>query len=264
MAHSKGGVDVRQYLSQFQANHNEQFRILSYTSLSTAHHGSVLGDLVIAESEFPLPGNEVRLEGFSISCAYLSLYQMQLSSTLWQGHVDVSTTQMSSFNLHNLALLPQDIHYNLMGADADANNNGELDIPNEMADGDDLISWAYKVEIGKWKYHHLSNAFKQMYDLLKTTKGLTVSYEVADTVDGEGLTIVKAVNFSKPVMNDIFVNEVSATADSTRLYHAARHRFTFHGPDARSHMGMLNEGVAYKVIPWLLEADQTHEYGDLQ
>lgn len=263
VAHSKGGVDVREYLAKFQAKHNDQFRILSYTSLSTPHHGSVLGDVVIAQREFPRQGNRLQLKGFSLSRLYLNFYRTLTPSYLWQGHVDLSTTHISSFNHRNLFRLPKDIHYNLLAADADANNNGELDIPQEFADGNDIINRRYGVDTEGLIYGHLSEAFKQMYDLLKTTKGVTISHETIPW-PLEYITVVKAVKFDNPVKNDIFVNELSASADLTRLQSLAKHAFTFQGPNARSHMGMLNEGVADKVIPWLLETDQTHQYGDLR
>lgn len=262
VAHSKGGLDMREYLAKFQARHDDQFKILSYTSLSTPHHGSVLGDAVIADS-FAFQADYVRLEGFSLSGLYLSIYKLGFfpTSPLWQGHVDLSTTHISSFNRENFARLPRDIHYNLLAADADANNNGKLDIPQEFADGNNIIK--LQVELGGFIYGQLGEAFKQMYDLLKTTKGVTVSHEV-EPWPYRQLTVVRPVKFDNPVKNDIFVNEFSASADLTRLQSIAKHAFTFQGANARSHTGMLNEGVADKVIPWLLEADQTHQYGDLR
>ena len=44
VAHSKGGLDVREYLAQYQPSHDKEFKVLSYTTLSTPHNGSALAD----------------------------------------------------------------------------------------------------------------------------------------------------------------------------------------------------------------------------
>ena len=47
VAHSKGGLDVREYLAQYQPSHDKEFKVLSYTTLSTPHNGSALADLLV-------------------------------------------------------------------------------------------------------------------------------------------------------------------------------------------------------------------------
>ena len=51
VAHSKGGLDLRNYLAVHHHSNSKDFKILSYTSLSTPHNGSVFGDLLEAYKE---------------------------------------------------------------------------------------------------------------------------------------------------------------------------------------------------------------------
>ena len=51
VAHSKGGLDTREYLAKYQHLHEEDFKVLSFTTLSTPHNGSSLADLSVARQQ---------------------------------------------------------------------------------------------------------------------------------------------------------------------------------------------------------------------
>ena len=46
VTHSKGGLDARDYLANYQSQFDDQFEILSLTTLGGPHNGSALADLV--------------------------------------------------------------------------------------------------------------------------------------------------------------------------------------------------------------------------
>jgi triacylglycerol lipase len=47
IVHSKGGLDTRDYLANYQPGHQREFKVLSFTSLSSPHNGSVGADVLV-------------------------------------------------------------------------------------------------------------------------------------------------------------------------------------------------------------------------
>ena len=72
VAHSKGGLAFRDYLIRFYPRDFSDFRILSFTTLSTPHNGSVLADLQLARERGTQEAVDVEFQGFPTFSATLS------------------------------------------------------------------------------------------------------------------------------------------------------------------------------------------------
>jgi pimeloyl-ACP methyl ester carboxylesterase len=116
VAHSKGGLDTRSWLSSFSTTNaagtatNPPFRVISLTTLSTPHRGSALADLEIA-----VDATSVGL--FGLTVANLKSLGLGTPDT-----VDLTTFSNASFN----PPLPSGADYRMLGADGDLNGNGMI------------------------------------------------------------------------------------------------------------------------------------------
>lgn len=127
VAHSKGGLDTRLWLSLFASTNltarppvscarpgtvNPAFRVISLTTLSTPHLGSALADLSIATD-----ATGVALFGFSLG----TLRSLGLSAT------DMAIPNLTTFftSVFNPPL-PTAADYRMLGGDTDLNGDGSI------------------------------------------------------------------------------------------------------------------------------------------
>jgi triacylglycerol esterase/lipase EstA (alpha/beta hydrolase family) len=96
VAHSKGGLDSRDYLARYQPAHEDTFEILSLTTLSTPHNGSVLADVAIARQTAAARATYVEFAGFPTG-ANLLTYLAGVDA----GTLDLTTGSTSAFNAVN-------------------------------------------------------------------------------------------------------------------------------------------------------------------
>ena len=128
VAHSKGGLDVREYLAQYQPSHDKEFKVLSYTTLSTPHNGSALADLLVQRDAAVESLAEREFVGFP------TFTETVLNQT---PPADIGTTNLTtaftaSLNANTVSAISPDIVFNTVAADADLNSNGEIDrVPDE-------------------------------------------------------------------------------------------------------------------------------------
>ncbi len=113
VAHSKGGLDVRSWLSTNAAGNaaatTAPFRVISVTTLSTPHLGSAGADLLLA-----LGSASIGLAGLPVS----SLMALGLSPAD-AASPDLSTSSAASFN----PPLPLAVDYRMLGGGADGNGD---------------------------------------------------------------------------------------------------------------------------------------------
>lgn len=123
VAHSKGGLDSRRFLSAYyQPTDEGAIKILSLHTISTPHHGTVLSDIAVQHRTL----NDPQSEDPDI--------QSFLDTDWWinksgQGPRDAAlrdqqTAVMRTFNTTNL--FPAGIRFYTYGADADVDNDGAI------------------------------------------------------------------------------------------------------------------------------------------
>jgi hypothetical protein len=126
IAHSKGGLDTREFLAHHLP---ENFGVLSFTTLSTPHHGSVLADYSVVSKRGSWLG----------TLLYSDNRALAFVGNVWRtdkGRADLTVDHVNnSFNPENEPKLPREltvdgqterVHYFSYGADANLNDSYDL------------------------------------------------------------------------------------------------------------------------------------------
>ncbi len=251
IAHSKGGLDSREYLANFQPQNNKDFKVLSLTTLSTPHRGSILADLQVKRNAAAQIASQVDYKGFPLFIEQV----LSVAPPLDRGTEDLTQEFLLGFNNSNVPLLPSDTVINTVSADADISGNGSIDSQNE--------------------YAGLLAASKQLQNLpsFVATGGLNVSYQTLRTVSAIRVTTslrqlrggalkvatLTAIPTPTPQGNDIFVTIQSAEGPGTLQ---VKNRSSLVGAQGRDHATVANGGVAQIVVPWLINIER--QKGDLK
>ncbi|MCK4342100.1 MAG: hypothetical protein KAY37_10305 [Phycisphaerae bacterium] len=260
VVHSKGGLDTREYLEVFQPAHNATFEVLSYTSLSSPHNGSVLADVAMTRKAAAGRASYIQFSGFPGTANALTY----LAKTD-DGTDDLQTTKCAAFNRGNLAALPKGIVYNTVAADADLNSNTVIDFtPDEYAE-----LRAESVELTRLHgiYWRLSrNVVDTMYQILRNTSGVTVAYtRTVVMIGGYPVTVtvatLTAVPNPAPLGNDTMVTIPSGHGTGS-FAALTTNTATFTGAAGRNHSSVANVGVAATVGPWIIATEKAR--GDLK
>jgi len=193
VAHSKGGLDSRAYIKQIPAN---TIAILSVTTLSTPHHGSVLADYI----------RDAR--GAS---AWHSEDTVRTAAIQWkggefdEGRQNLMTDWVAGFNNKNLPLPTSftvdgettPVKYFSWGADANADNSmsiwGNPTITMDELQGTDYADGGYFTEKGA------TIVYRIVYYVAST-------YWDVRIVSGKKVKIVREVQNATPQPNDMLVS----------------------------------------------------------
>jgi pimeloyl-ACP methyl ester carboxylesterase len=134
VAHSKGGLDSREFLSKYLSAGDPEFEVLSLTTLGTPHNGSPGADLLVARSIATREAMKTEYVGFPVFTRQLA-FIMSLSES--RGWPDLTTSSARSFNASNLPMLPSQTLYVAIGGDADVNGSETIDLEEEWVQ----LSW---------------------------------------------------------------------------------------------------------------------------
>ena len=261
IAHSKGGLDAREYLAKHQYTHDEDFKVLSLTTLGTPHNGTILADLMMergnAADNVGILGR-LKFEGFP---AYTQAMAAIADNFLRNdGHPHLTTGAVSNFNQGNLSLLDRNITFNTIGADADLNSNGRIDSSPDEYRG--LVIEDDKLR----RLRNLSESLatgviNNMYQNLRTVRSINVSYRVECDITETPprcylVATLVGVNNPSPLGNDTLVTLPSAKGEGSFNQFVTNSQ-TFTGANGRDHSTIANQEVARTVIPWLIQIDRT-------
>ena len=258
VVHSKGGLDSREYLANFQSTHDNDFKFLSYTSLSTPHNGSAAADLLVQRSNALQVTSNIDFVGFP---TFTQTVAEQTAPDA--GTPNLTTTFLSGFNTTNLPRLPANMVFNTVAADADRNGNGEIDRnPDEYAElrAESATLTALDNEfLGHTKSRIAVNA---VYQLLRTTGSVTLTYRTERRFFGGTRTVavLTSVPNATQLGNDVLVTLPSGQGAGT-FANRVTNTTTFTGAEGRNHSSVANAGVAVRVVPWIIDVEKTR--GDL-
>jgi len=256
VVHSKGGLDSRDYLARYQASHDDTFKVLSLTTLSTPHNGSVLADVAVARQAAAARANYVQFSGFPGAANLLS-YLAGVDA----GTPDLQTTSTAAFNAVNVPLLPGSTVYNATAADADQNGNARIDnTPDEFAElrtESSSLSNIYSVNENMAR-----GIVDVLYQILRNTSAVTVTY-TRKKILGIPYTVatVTAIPTVEPLGNDTLVTLPSGLG-SGGFGGRTTSTATFTGGAGRNHSSIADAGVAATVGPWLIAIETAD--GDLK
>lgn len=261
VAHSKGGLDSRDYLANYQAAHDNDFKVLSLTTLSTPHNGSVLADLKVEYDAAAAAASYVTFVGFPGMTKSLA----KLSS-LDAGTTNLTTGFVAGFNAANLPRLPAATVFNTVAADADTNGNAAIDsTPDEYADLRTESSALANVQAVSTALAR--NIVDAMYQILRNTTAVTVVLTPHPiVVAGVTLGTVTTATLSSVATATALGNDTLVTLPSGRgeggLAGRVSNTFSFTGAAGRNHSNVANGGVASTVLPWLFSIERSS--GDLR
>ena len=249
VAHSKGGLDTRDYLQRYYDP--SVFKVLSLTTLSTPHLGAAGPDFQLARaSEIFIDqlGGTVETLGFLDAVAGVDA-----------GTLELTTKSVAAFNERNMEVLANlETEFQNFGGDADKNRSGDIDIQSEI----DALIIEYPsldnvlitipdivtpdVLFNRFtivnEMYHLAKNFRSV-ELTKTVIGGVTVWENAVAIPGGG------------------PNDTAVTMESANAFGATIKNFT--GGEGRNHADIADERVAEDwVIPTLKIIEITK--GDLR
>lgn len=254
IAHSKGGLDTREYLAKHQRTHDEDFKILSLTTLGTPHNGSVLADISIARrnalAQVGVLADDIDLENFPAFT--LKVLETVDKNGIDRGREDLTTDFVALFNQNNLGLLDSNITFSAVGGDADRDSSQSINNANEIIE---LVEESPELQ-GESEFKRIL-AVNAGYQNLRLNQTVTTTLEERCTIGlfCKNVLIIRPVANPKPLGNDTLVTEPSASGQGT-FGRLTTNSQTFTGTNGRNHSSIANEGVAQTIFPWLLEADR--------
>lgn len=237
VAHSKGGLDTREWLATYSAAHD--FTILTLSTLSTPHRGSVGADVLIAQTQASW------IEGGGLTTDLLSRIMSPDAGT-----PDLTTWATAAFNADNVPFLPPEIVYRAVGADADQNQNGRIDaVPDEFA--------ASRVESSQLRTIYAvserlaANAIDAAYQIIRNSASVTVVTRERTVLGFPVLTYSVGVVNPGGDLNDTLVPLSSAAGPG----------FTFLPPfvaaEGRDHASIADGGVGATIAAHIRFSEET-------
>jgi triacylglycerol lipase len=255
IAHSKGGLDSRAYLGDYQRRYQKQFKVLSLTTLSTPHDGSVVADVSIErEAAAQQIGNlgKIEFEGFP---GYLRALTFVMENALGidDGRRNLTTNYVTNtFGRANVPKLSGlGVTFNTVAANADRNNNKQIDsTPDEFS--------GLRIEDGTLRrlFSVNENAAAAipnlLYQILYKTSGVNVSYRKDCFLRiCRNIAVIRSIDHANPQKNDTLVTEASAFGQNS-IFGLRTFQHLFDGIDGKDHGTVANRDAAKKVLPWLL------------
>lgn len=260
VAHSKGGLDSRDYLGRYQPTHDQDFEVLSYSTLSTPHNGSILADLLVQRDRAATLATETEFRNFP------TFTQTVVNQTATDvGTTNLTTAFTATFNAGNLPLVSNQTVFNTVAADADTNGNQQIDrAPDEYADlraeSQSLQDLDDTAVVG----HELSRrGVDLVYQILRTTDRIDLTLERRSRFLRSDITVavLTRVVRQQAVGNDVLVTIPSGQGQGSVAGRTAN-THVFQGAQGRNHSNVANDGVARTVVPWIIDVEKRS--GDLQ
>jgi len=218
IVHSKGGLDSRRYLSTHYKP--DDLSILTLTTLSTPHHGSILADLAVAYNE-----NEDAKSADPELDAFLEYDSYLFAAGFTQPALgDLQVSVAAEFNAANA--LPNGVQLYTVGADADLNDDSI--IQDAEATGSGLSTTLAKLT----------------YEIVATTASITVQNFSGGFLGLDEWSVVTPVT-TAPKLNDLIVTNESAQHPSA-VFHV--------GPLNANHGSIKSTVTASTVLAFVKAA----------
>lgn len=237
VAHSKGGLDTREWLATYYPA--ADFKVLSLTTLSTPHRGSPGADFLVAQQQAAF------IEGGGLGNDLLSRV-MGVDA----GTPDLTTWSTAAFNAENAPLLPPEITYRAVGADADQNGNGLIDflLPDEFA-GSRLENTELRTVFQENPFL-ASLLITAPYRLIRAYAGVAVEERDVIVLGQRVSTYTVGVAIPGGQPNDTLVPITSAAGPGFTFLPP------FVGSEGRDHGSIADAGIAATVVPLLRATEQ--------
>lgn len=255
VAHSKGGLDARDYLG----TRNGGPQVLTLLTLSTPHEGSVLADVQqgVNAIKAPLRFFDVQWDDFDQIYGWASS-----ASGTNAGHADLTIPECSTFNGWNVANLPVETRYIPFAADLDLNSSRSFDTLIEASEIDlDDQNAALAMSSTQPAVHRtFLRAMDALYQTLATTRRVTVTVLPPTPQQPH-----RKLNVSR-VAGEFHGNDILVTIPSGLggLNYARVTSFnkTYSRGQGRNHSNIGDGGVAADARLYIIRSER--ELGDLK
>lgn len=186
VGHSKGGLDIRRYLSTHYDE--DELSILSLSTLNTPHHGSILADLIVAFHD----NEDAQSEDPELQQFLTGYWWLQSFLPISDAVRDLQVSVADEFNAANA--LPGGVQMRTFGSDADANDDGTIQ-DTEVA--------------GLVEQNVPASAANLCYGIVATTASISVQNKTGAPFGlNEWSVVTPVTTAAKP--NDIIVTDESA------------------------------------------------------
>ena len=264
IAHSKGGLDAREYLALFQPTHDSTFKVLTLLTLSTPHNGSVLAD--VGESTRAAMGvaAKVEFQDFPTFTVPMATLDAVFFAEDGGARRDLQTNECIAFNSINVPKLKgQSTTFVTVAADADISGNARIDLGEYagmiIADPDPyLLALPTSAQ---------TTVFDTLYQLVLRTRRVTLEYDTTWwgwTIYRRAVVRLVAVPAPAPQWNDCFVS-LNSGFGNPQLYQLVKpeHRLPLMGALGSDHGSVADGYVAEFVAIPILKSIETSS-GDLR
>jgi len=224
VAHSKGGLDARRYLSEYLTKERSRphpFTVLSLTALGTPHNGSVLGDIMQnVKSASYLLRNEGRILGVPQNFDFIGFPQgFATTATLPEfvsptndGHYDLRVAHCSAVNQTEIARLPRSVLYYAITADMDDNANVLIDLASEVRQlHRDERFGALAVRFAPSRFRE---SIDSVYQMLRQTKRVTAQRQRHTSGDGVNQYFSTTITAVRTGPTPLTTSDILVTAES--------------------------------------------------
>ncbi|MGH7857927.1 MAG: esterase/lipase family protein [Candidatus Binatia bacterium] len=236
VAHSKGGLDSRDYLATFYDDAGGDFEVLSLTTVSTPHRGTSAADLGMAVDQ-----------GLTVFGVQSGVNLLAALVGVDAGTPNLTTWFAQGFNATNVPSLPAGIDYRAVGADADRNGSDTIDLFEEYESS--LSESSSLSSIQSVSSSMATDIMNKLYRLLRETARVDIIGDPA-----AGYALGQAIPGGAP--NDTLVPIPSALGPNFVPI------ATFTGLDGRDHAAVADADVAAAVVPQLKATESAN--GDFQ
>jgi pimeloyl-ACP methyl ester carboxylesterase len=262
IAHSKGGLDSRAYLADYQRRYQKEFKILSLTTLSTPHDGSVAADVSIErQAAAQQVGNlgKIEFEGFPDYLRRLT-FVMEKALGVDDGRRNLTTNYVTNtFGRANVPKLSGlGVTFNTVAANADRNNNKQIDSTPDEFSG---LRIEDKYLRGLFAVNEDAAAAvpNLIYQILYKTSGVNVTYRKDCFLRiCRNIAVISSIDHQNPQKNDTLVTEASASGQNS-IFALRTFHHMFDGIDGKDHGTVGGRDSAKKVLPWLLYIDRQNK-----
>ncbi len=230
VAHSKGGLDTREFLDSYYSvlEKNKELKVHTFITLSTPHRGSVGADYIKAIELAPAftlvnPNARTRM------AEWLTILQGYNEEDYLANENLTTFWTKAIFNRRNR--LPSNIQYYSVGADADVDNSGSLE-RNEYQEMLDEAEWP------------------DLWDII-ANKPVNIMYQALGNFSSAKVRQIGNIGFPfyTPIYELVETPTVSFQENDMMVtVNSARFTFNFIGQFAENHASVADEDVAYSVM----------------
>jgi len=258
VCHSKGGLDARAYLAQYEPPaewfrylDGERHWTLSLTTIATLHEGSVLADVLVQARDATQAVAHIEYRGFPFYL-FFNRFVDHFVKDFRPGNHDLTTAAASAFNIENIENLAAARSYFAVWADADQNGNRQIDAGAEFA--------GFAEEDPDCRPKHAS----LLYQILGTVSSVetTERWVQNNHWSARVVTISAVPQTGLFTPNDCAVSIYSAGHPGA-FSHLLRSWSYRWGGAGRNHFSIIDRATAATVIYYYL-APTEREIGDLR